>query len=95
MVTGPSSKNFPTGLKPPIGRPTGNGCYTTAKESFTAFPPTSSAEPELINTGFAQNCNNDHVLSADGQQIAISHGTKEDYKSRIYTLPITGGTPPF
>ena len=35
----------------------------------------------------------DHVLSADGQQIAISHGTKEDYKSRIYTLPITGGTP--
>lgn len=55
--------------------------------------PTSPAEPELINTGFAQNCNNDHVLSADGQQIAISHGTKEDYKSRIYTLPIMGGTP--
>lgn len=80
-------------MKLPIGRPTGNGCYTTTTESFTAFPPTSPAEPELINTGFAQNCNNDHVLSADGQQIAISHGTKEDYKSRIYTLPITGGTP--
>ena len=32
-------KEFPTGLKLPIGRPTGNGCYTTAKESFTAFPP--------------------------------------------------------
>lgn len=33
------------------------------------------------------------MLSADGQQIAISHGTKEDGQSRIYTLPITGGTP--
>ena len=29
----------------------------------------------------------------DGKQIAISHGTKEDGKSRIYTLPMQGGTP--
>ena len=27
---------------------------------------------------------------ADGKQIAISHGTKEDGKSRIYTLPMQG-----
>ena len=46
-----------------------------------------------IDTGYAVNCNNDHVLSADGKSIAVSHGTTEDQKSRIYTLPITGGTP--
>ena len=33
------------------------------------------------------------MLSADGQRIAISHGTKEDGRSRIYTLPISGGNP--
>ena len=47
----------------------------------------------MINTGFATRCNNDHVIAADGKQIAISHGTKEDGKSRIYTLPMQGGTP--
>lgn len=46
-----------------------------------------------IPTGFADRCNNDHVLSVDGKEIAISHGTKEDGKSRVYTLPITGGVP--
>ncbi len=48
---------------------------------------------EQINTSYAKGCNNDHVLSASGKQIAISHGTKEDGQSRIYTLPIEGGTP--
>lgn len=46
-----------------------------------------------IPTGFADRCNNDHVLSADGNRIAVSHGTHEDGKSRIYTLPLAGGTP--
>ena len=46
-----------------------------------------------IDTGYADNCNNDHVLSADGTQLAVSHGTREDGKSRIYTLPATGGVP--
>ncbi len=46
-----------------------------------------------IDTGFADNCNNDHVLSPDGSMIAISHGTREDGQSRVYTVPMTGGTP--
>ena len=52
-----------------------------------------SKEINEIYTGFATACNNDHVLSADGRSIAISHGSKEDGKSRIYTLPIEGGIP--
>lgn len=47
----------------------------------------------MINTGFADRCNNDHVLSPDGGRIAISHATAEDGLSRIYVLPLAGGTP--
>ena len=50
-------------------------------------------ETQQIDTGYVDNCNNDHVLSADGTQLAVSHGTREDGKSRIYTLPVTGGVP--
>ncbi len=55
--------------------------------------PEKGAEPEEIPTGFAVNCNNDHVLSPDNRHIAVSHHTAEDYKSRIYILPIEGGNP--
>ncbi|HOI27336.1 MAG TPA: transporter [Paludibacteraceae bacterium] len=48
---------------------------------------------ERINAEFCTHCNNDHVLSSDGQYVAVSHHTREDGESRIYTLPITGGTP--
>jgi Tol biopolymer transport system component len=48
---------------------------------------------QKINTGFAVSCNNDHVLSTGGDRIAISHGTKEDGKSRIYITSIAGGIP--
>lgn len=46
-----------------------------------------------IDTGFAHACNNDHVLSPDNTQIAISHHTREDSASRIYILPFAGGEP--
>ena len=46
-----------------------------------------------IYTGEIDDCNNDHVLSPDGKSIAVSHGTFEDGRSRIYTLPLEGGEP--
>jgi len=46
-----------------------------------------------IETGFAVDCNNDHVLSPDGTQIAVSHFTEVDAQSRIYVLPLEGGVP--
>ena len=33
-------------------------------------------ESTMVDTGFVNRCNNDHVLSPDGKSIAISHGTK-------------------
>ena len=32
-------------------------------------------EISKIDTGYAIDCNNDHVLSADGRQLAVSHAT--------------------
>lgn len=48
-------------------------------------------EPELIPTGDVR-CNNDHVLSADGRWLAISGSVGRD-PSKIYIVPVTGGTP--
>ncbi len=53
----------------------------------------TSKEIKEIYSGVAVNCNNDHLLSPDGKQIAVSHATLEDGRSRIYILPITGGEP--
>jgi len=50
-------------------------------------------EIKEIDTDFAIDCNNDHVLSPDNTQIAISHHTNEDATSRIYILPFEGGEP--
>ncbi len=47
--------------------------------------------PDLIDTGFADQNNNDHVISWDGKQLGISHHVEGG--SAIFTVPITGGTP--
>jgi TolB protein len=50
--------------------------------------------PEVIDTGFAVNNNNDHVLSFSGKMLAISHHSKDDGNaSMVYSLPVKGGTP--
>ena len=47
-----------------------------------------------LDTGFATNNNNDHVLSFDGTMLGISHHDPDsDNQSIIYTLPAAGGTP--
>jgi hypothetical protein len=53
----------------------------------------ASAEIRELESGFAIDCNNDHVLSPDNRQVAVSHFTFEDAASRIYILPMTGGSP--
>ena len=49
-------------------------------------------EPELINTGTINRCNNDHVLSFDGKLLAISARGPAG-SSQVFVLPITGGEP--
>jgi TolB protein len=54
--------------------------------------PVTGGTPELLNTGSQIHCNNDHGISSDGTQLAISDQT-QDGKSRVYVLPVSGGTP--
>ncbi|MGA9365408.1 MAG: hypothetical protein WBW16_13670 [Bacteroidota bacterium] len=54
--------------------------------------PVTGGSPKLLNTGFADRCNNDHGLSPDGKELVISHHGQEG-KSLIYILPSEGGDP--
>ncbi|OLE58012.1 MAG: transporter [Chloroflexi bacterium 13_1_20CM_2_59_7] len=55
--------------------------------------PVTGGTPQVLDTGFATRCNNDHGISPDGTQLAISDGSQEGHKSLAYIVPITGGTP--
>jgi dipeptidyl aminopeptidase/acylaminoacyl peptidase len=55
--------------------------------------PVEGGTPEVVDTGFAVRCNNDHGISPDGRRIAISDQSREQGQSLIYTLPIEGGAP--
>jgi Tol biopolymer transport system component len=55
--------------------------------------PVAGGEPEMIDTGFANRCNNDHGVSPDGMMLAISDQSQDRRQSLIYTVPIAGGTP--
>jgi len=47
-----------------------------------------------LNTGFANQNNNDHVISFDGKQMAISHYVGENRTSTLFTLPLEGSDQP-
>jgi TolB protein len=63
--------------------------------------PIAGGEPETINTGFAGKVNNDHGISPDSTQLAISDNSQETksadgtaaHDSLVYLLPLAGGTP--
>ena len=86
-------KEFPYTIEAPNWTADGQWLIYNSKGQLYRISPDQPGEPIRIETGYAQRCNNDHVLAPDGKQIAISHGTKEDGQSRVYTLPIEGGTP--
>ncbi len=47
-----------------------------------------------LNTGFAKDNNNDHVLSFDGKRIGISNYRTDKHISTIFVLPVTGSDHP-
>ncbi|MCY4205880.1 MAG: hypothetical protein OXE92_09175 [Bacteroidetes bacterium] len=54
--------------------------------------PSAGGGPQMLDTQFADRCNNDHGYSPDGTEIALSHHTAEQ-GSQIYIVPSTGGFP--
>jgi len=86
-------KEFPYQIEAANWTPDGRWLIYNSGGLLYKIPPSATLEPEQIPTGYATGCNNDHVLTRDGRTIAISHGTREDRKSRVYTLPVEGGIP--
>ena len=86
-------KEFPFLIEAPNWTPDGKWLIYNSGGKLYKLSPDIPGEPIEIPTGYADRCNNDHVISSDGKDIAISHGTREDRQSRIYTLPFEGGTP--
>jgi TolB protein len=52
-----------------------------------------TSEPTTIDTGPETHCNNDHGISPDGTTLALSDSSAADKLSRVYVVPLTGGTP--
>ena len=50
-------------------------------------------KPVIIDTGFANRCNNDHGISPDSTELAISDNSQGDHGSRVYLVPFAGGAP--
>ncbi|MGA9797771.1 MAG: hypothetical protein WBQ68_02090 [Terriglobales bacterium] len=55
--------------------------------------PVTGGTPVVIDTGFANRCNNDHGISPDSKWLAISDQSQDDHRSLVYLVPIEGGTP--
>ena len=55
--------------------------------------PATGGATQVLDTGFATRCNNDHLVSPDGKSLGISDASQEDHKSLVYIAPIDGGAP--
>jgi TolB protein len=55
--------------------------------------PVAGGTAQVIDTGFATRCNNDHGISPDGTQLVISDQSQEGHQSLVYIVPIGGGVP--
>ena len=55
--------------------------------------PSEGGAPRPIDTGIAIRCNGSHGLSPDGKSLAISCNPEGGPGSRVYIIPIGGGTP--
>ena len=64
------------------------------KENLLYKYDLKNGEISKLNTGFANQNNNDHVLSYDGKMLAISNHVGEKKTSTIFVLPVTGSDNP-
>lgn len=83
----------PYSIQAPNWTPDGKTLIFNSKGLLYNFD-LATGKPTVLNTDFANNNNNDHVLSFDGKLIGISHHTPQDKnQSVVYYLPVTGGKP--
>jgi TolB protein len=82
----------PERFEAPNWMPDGKNLLFNRNGRIEKIPVTGGA-PQIIDTGFATRCNNDHGISPDGRQLVISDQSQEEHRSLVYIVPIGGGTP--
>lgn len=88
-------KEFPFLIEAPNWTPDGKWLVVNKAGRLYKIAPDGSTDLVEINTGTIDQCNNDHVISADGKWIALSSSdpTEKGWNSYVYTVPFEGGEP--
>lgn len=79
-------------LESPNWMPDGQRLLTN-KDGYLYTIPVNGGELEKLNTGDISRINNDHGISFDGKQLAITSSQNVEVGPRVYILPVEGGTP--
>lgn len=88
-------KEFPFLIEAPNWTPDGEWLVVNRGGKIYKIAPDGSTDLIEINTGSITQCNNDHVISADGKWLSISSNdpNARGYSSYVYILPFEGGEP--
>ena len=88
-------KEFPFLIEAPNWTPDGKWLVVNKEGRLYKISPDGSTGLVEINTGSITQCNNDHVISADGKWIALSSNdpAAKGWSSYVFTVPFEGGEP--
>ena len=88
-------REFPYLIEAPNWTPDGKWLVVNKDGRLYRIASDGSGDLAEIHTGTINQCNNDHVISADGKWIALSSNdpTQKGWSSYVYKVPFEGGEP--
>lgn len=88
-------KELPYLIEAPNWTPDGKWLVVNKEGRLYKTAPDGSTDLILIDTKDISQCNNDHVISADGKWIALSSNdpANKGWNSYVYKVPFEGGEP--
>ena len=88
-------KEFPYVVEAPNWTPDGKWLVINVEGKLYKLAPDGSSDLIEIPTGDITQCNNDHVVTADGKWIGLSSNDPANrrYNSYVYVVPFEGGQP--
>ena len=88
-------KEFPYVVEAPNWTPDGKWLVINVNGKLYKLAPDGSSDLIEIPTGDITQCNNDHVVTADGKWIGLSSNDPANrrYNSYVYVVPFEGGQP--
>lgn len=85
---------FPYTIEAPNWTPDGQWLVVNKGGRLYRISPDGASGLQEIDTGDIRQCNNDHVISADGKFIGLSsNDNKPGYTSYVFKVPFGGGQP--